>query len=99
MSVEGRWKVTIKSPTGPMATELVLAQVDGTLTGTQSGQGMSSPISEAKLDGDKLSWVNHVTKPMKMKLEFSGVVEGGQKISGKVKAGFVGSFPFTGVKE
>jgi len=98
MSVEGKWKVTIKSPTGPMATELMLAQVDGALTGTQSGQGMSSPISEAKLDGDKLSWVNHVAKPMKMKLEFSGVVDG-SKISGKVKAGFVGSFPFTGVKE
>ena len=98
MSVEGKWKVTIKSPTGPMATELMLAQVDGALTGTQSGQGMTSQISEAKLDGNKLSWINHVTKPMKMKLEFSGVIDGGQ-MSGKVKAGFVGSFSFTGVKE
>jgi len=77
---------------------LELAQVDGVLTGTQSGQGQSSPISEAKFEGNKLFWVNHVTKPMKMKLEFSGVIDGSQ-LTGKVKAGFVGSFPFTGVKE
>jgi hypothetical protein len=98
MSVEGKWIVTIKGPTGPMATTLTLEQVDGALAGTQAGQGMSSPITGAKLEGSTLSWINNVTKPMKLKLEFSGVVDG-PKIDGKVKVGFMGSFPFSGVKE
>jgi hypothetical protein len=75
-----------------------LERVDGRLTGSQSGQGTTSPISQAKLQGNQISWSNEVTKPMKLKLEFAGAVEG-NTINGKVKAGFMGSYPFTGVKE
>jgi hypothetical protein len=42
--------------------------------------------------------VNHTTKPMKLKVEFAGVVDGTQ-MSGKVKTGLMGSFPFTGAKQ
>jgi hypothetical protein len=97
VSVDGSWKVTIKGPTGPMATTLVLETVDNVLTGTQSGQGASSQISEAKVDGNNIYWVNHVTKPMKLKLEFTGSIEGDQ-MKGKVKAGPMGSYPFTGAR-
>lgn len=97
-SVEGKWTLTIKSPTGPMATTLVLERVGDVLTGTQSGQGMTSPVSDVRLQGSNLSWMNEVTKPMKLKLEFTGVLEG-NTLSGKVKTGFLGSYPFTGVKE
>lgn len=97
VSVEGTWKVVIKGPTGPQETQLVLAMKDGVLTGEQSAQGASSPVTDVALDGNKLSWVNHVTKPMKLKVRFEGVVEGG-RMSGKCKPGFMGSFPFTGTK-
>ena len=96
-SVDGKWTITIKGPTGAESTVLELATANGQLSGTQTGQGMSSPILEARFEDGKLFWINQITKPMKMKLQFSGVVEGGQ-VSGKVKAGFMGSFPFTGVK-
>jgi cytochrome P450 len=98
VSLEGKWLLTIKSPTGPMATTLMLERVGDVLTGTQSGQGMTSPISDVRLEGSNISWINEVTKPMKLKLAFSGVLEG-NTLSGKVKAGFMGSYPFTGVKE
>ena len=98
MSVEGNWKITVKSPVGPQVSTVVLHSSDGVLTGTQSGQGATSEISEGKVDGNTVYWVNHVTAPMKMKLEFTGTVDGDQ-ISGKVKAGMMGSFSFTGVKE
>jgi hypothetical protein len=42
--------------------------------------------------------VNNTTKPMKLKVEFTGEVNGDQ-MSGKVKTGFMGTFPFTGTKE
>jgi hypothetical protein len=98
MSVAGKWSITIKAPTGPQNTVLELKEVDGKLSGTQSGQGTTTEVSGASFDGSKLYWINHVTKPMKMKVEFTATVEGAQ-MNGKVKAGFMGSYPFTGVKE
>jgi cytochrome P450 len=95
--LEGTWNVIIKGPTGPMPTTLLLERVNGALAGSQSGQGSTSQISGAKFDNGSIYWINQITKPMKMKLEFSGTVKGGE-MSGKVKAGFMGSFPFTGVK-
>jgi hypothetical protein len=97
VSVEGSWKVVIKGPTGPQETTLVLTRRDGVLSGEQSAQGASSPVTEVALDGNKLSWVNHVTKPMKLKVRFEGVIDGAT-MSGKCKPGFMGSFPFTGTK-
>jgi len=96
-SVEGEWTVTIKGPTGPQATTLVLERIDGRLTGTQSGEGTTTPINEARFEGGRIFWANQITKPMKLKLEFSGTVDGAS-MSGKVKTGFMGSFPFTAVK-
>ena len=98
VSIEGKWNLTIKSPTGPQATTLVLQRSGDVLTGTQSGQGMSSPISDVRLEGNNLTWKNEVTKPMKLKLEFTAAIDG-NTLSGKVKAGFMGSYSFTGVKE
>ncbi|HKY89852.1 MAG TPA: hypothetical protein VJM11_02390 [Nevskiaceae bacterium] len=95
--VEGTWKVVIKGPTGPQETQLVLTRKDGVLAGEQSAQGASSPVSEMVLEGNRLSWVNHVAKPIKMKVRFEGTLEG-DRMSGKCKPGFMGSFPFTGVK-
>jgi len=97
MLVEGTWKVTVKSPMGAITSTLVLTSADGALTGTQN-DGANHAIAEGKIDGSNVSWKTDTTKPMPMKLEFSGVVEGTQ-MNGKVKAGSFGSFPFTAVKE
>jgi hypothetical protein len=97
-SVEGTWNLTIKSPTGPVATTLTIVRSGDGLSGNQSGEGVTSPISDLKFDGRNISWINHVTKPMKMKLECTGVIEG-KNISGKAKAGFMGTYPFFGSKQ
>lgn len=98
MSIAGKWKVTVKGPTGPQETVLELQENNGAITGAQTGQGSTTPITDAKLDGNQLFWINHVTKPMKMKVSFTATVDG-TTMSGKVKAGFMGSYPFTGVKQ
>lgn len=99
-SVDGKWVVTVKGPTGPMDSNLSLQTVDGVLGGTQSGEGSTSPIQEITYDSatGAITWINKISKPMKMTLKFSGTVEPG-RINGKVKAGFMGSFPFTAVQE
>jgi cytochrome P450 len=95
--LEGQWTVTVKSPTGPMATTLIIERKEGKLSGSQSGEGVTSPVDEFKFENGTLSWANQITKPMKLKLEFSGAIDG-DTMSGKVKTGFMGSFAFTGVK-
>jgi cytochrome P450 len=98
VTLDGTWNVIVKGPTGAMPAVLVLETVDGVLGGSQSGQGSTSLISDAKYHDGQISWVNHTTKPMKMKIEFSGLVDG-NSISGKCKAGFAGSFKFSAVKQ
>ena len=95
--IAGKWQITIKGPTGPKQTTLVLEQANSAWTGSQSGDGNTSPISDARIDGNNIYWVNHTPKPMKLKCEFKGVIDGAQ-MTGKVKAGFMGSYAFTAVK-
>lgn len=97
-SVEGTWKVVIKGPTGAQETTLVLAKGAGGWTGEQSAPGQgSSPLADVQVDGNKVTWVNQVTKPIKMKVKFEGTVDGAT-MAGKCKPGFMGSFPFTATK-
>lgn len=96
-SAEGTWTMTIKAPTGPMTTILVIENNSGAWGGSQSGQGTTSPILDVKVDGNHVSWVNVVTKPIKLKCEFKAVIDGAQ-MTGKMKAGIMGSYAFSAVK-
>lgn len=96
-SIDGEWVVTVKGPTGPMDSNLVIETVNGALSGAQTGEGTTTPIDNIDYENGDITWVNKITKPMKMKLQFKGKVVG-NTMSGKVKAGFMGSFPFTATK-
>lgn len=93
----GTWNITIKGPTGPKHTVLALEFNNDGLTGSQSGDGTTMPIVDAKLEGNNLSWINHTPRPMKLKCEFKAVIDGAN-MTGKMKAGFMGSYSFTAVK-
>ncbi|MBW2942469.1 hypothetical protein [Zhongshania aquimaris] len=96
-SMVGKWKVIVKGPTGAESSELDISYADGQFSGTQTGKGSTSDILEPSLDGNTFFWKNNVTKPMKIKTEFTATISG-TSMSGKVKAGFVGKYPFTGEK-
>jgi len=97
MSVDGKWNITINSPMGAQQAELNLTSAGGALTGTQAGRQGSMDIANGKVDGNNVSWAVSITSPMPMTLEHSGTVDG-DKISGNVKAGAFGSFPFSGMR-
>lgn len=99
VSLEGKWNVVIKGPTGKRPTVLVMERSGDTITGTQSSDsGSATQVTDIQLEGRKISWVNHVTKPMTIKVTFTGEIEG-NSMSGKAKIGFMGTYPFTAVKE
>ena len=95
MSVDGTWNVVVKSPMGDQPSTLTLKADGGSLTGTASAQGNTNPIANGKADGNNISWSNSITTPFPMTLEFNGTVDG-DNLSGSVKAGSFGSFPFSG---
>jgi len=97
VSLEGTWNVVVKGPTGPQPAVLVLEKKGDTYTGAQTGDGSTSQIEDFKFDGKEIYWVNRITKPMKLKVEFKGEVVG-NTMTGKTKAGFLGSYPFTATK-
>lgn len=97
MAVDGKWEITINSPMGAQKASLDLKSDGAGLSGTQTAQGSTQPLANGKVDGNKLAWSANITSPMPMTLEFSGDVDG-DKISGSVKAGAFGSFPFSGAK-
>jgi len=99
VSLEGKWNLVLKAPTGKQPSVLVVERVGDTITGTQSSSsGNIVPVEQVQIDGKKVSWVNQVTKPIKLTVTFSGEIEG-NSMSGKAKIGFMGSYPFTAIKE
>jgi hypothetical protein len=95
MAVDGKWEITINSPLGAQKAVLDLATDGSSLTGSQTAQQGSGPLENGKVDGNALTWSAKISSPMPMTLEFAGTVDG-DKLSGSVKAGSFGSFPFTG---
>ena len=95
MAVDGKWEIVINSPLGAQKAALDITTNGGSLTGTQTAQQGSGPLENGKVDGNSLSWSAKITTPLPLTLDFTGTVDG-DKLSGSVKAGSFGSFPFSG---
>ena len=97
MAVDGKWEIVINSPLGAQKAQLDLKAEGGSLSCSQQAAQGSGPLENGKIDGNNISWSAKITSPMPMTLDFAGTVEG-DKLSGSVKAGSFGSFPFTGTR-
>jgi hypothetical protein len=95
MSADGTWSITIDTPMGQREAKLELSTAGGELTGTQSADGNTGAITDGNVSGDEVAWKIDITDPMAMTLEFAGTVAG-DSISGNVRAGAFGSFPYSG---
>ncbi len=94
--VQGKWNITIKTPVGDKSGVLELKTEGTTLTGSLSDAEHYAEISDGKVVGNKLSWSAKITKPMRMNLKFTAVVEA-DRISGAAKH-LLGKATFTGTR-
>lgn len=76
MSVEGFWDVSIKTPLGTRRTVLELFTADGVLKGISRGEKEQLTLNELTQDGNRLSWSQNITKPMRMVLSFDVTIDG-----------------------
>ena len=96
MSADGNWKITMNTPMGARTMDVAIATGGDAFAGKIDSE-MGTQELTGKIDGDTLTWSTDITKPMPMKLEFSGAVEG-DSMSGSVKLGMFGSAKFTGTR-
>ena len=84
----GKWDVTIDTPIGKMAVIFNIADQDGAITGSASSDAETVEFIDAVADGDRLTWSQAVTTPMKLTLKFDVTVDG-DSMTGTSKAGFL----------
>lgn len=77
--VAGTWKASVETPNGNFESTFVF-KVDGTkLTGTVTSQMGEAPISEGKVDGDKVSFaLNREFNGQSFKITYDGTVNGNE---------------------
>ncbi|MER6306860.1 hypothetical protein ACWCXK_32395 [Streptomyces sp. NPDC001739] len=95
MSLEGTWNLSVSTPIGKMKAVVELREQDGVLTGVAHGAGEEVPLNDVALDGDRLTWKQAVTKPMRLNLAFDVTVDG-DTLRGTSKAGRLPSSKVTG---
>jgi hypothetical protein len=88
--IDGSWDVTITTPIGRMYVTIEFSRADRTLEGVARGKGEDVAlldITEHLLeDGDRVTWKQRITKPMRLNLDFDVTVTG-DTLEGVSKAG------------
>jgi hypothetical protein len=86
MSIVGDWDVSIKTPIGSLAVLYTFTDKDGALAGTATAKDEAVPLRGIAVDGQRITWRQSVTKPMRLNLDFDVVVDG-DRLTGHSRAG------------
>ncbi|MGL4178114.1 MAG: hypothetical protein ACRCSN_18820 [Dermatophilaceae bacterium] len=97
MSVDGTWNISFSTPMGRRDTTMSVTADGAVLTGSANILGNDTAIDEGTVDGDAMSFVVPVKRPMPMRLKFDLAVSG-DELSGKVKAGPLGEQDVVGTR-
>ena len=97
MSAEGIWDLTISTPIGRIAAVIELHRDRDTLVGAAHGAGEHVALREITLAGDRLTWKQAVTKPMRLNLAFAVTLDG-DHLAGTAKAGRLPASRVTGTR-
>ncbi|MER6685981.1 hypothetical protein [Streptomyces olivaceoviridis] len=98
MSVEGTWNLSISTPIGKIKAVVELREQDGILTGVAHGAGEEVALADITLAGDRLTWKQAITKPMRLNMTFDMTVNG-DTLQGTSKAGRLPSSKVTGERQ
>ncbi|MFX0591222.1 hypothetical protein [Melissospora conviva] len=97
MTVEGIWDLSISTPIGRIKAAAEFRRRDGVLVGSARGTGEEVPLRDVALDGDRLTWSQSVTRPMRLNLDFAVIVEG-ETLTGTSRAGRLPASMVTGAR-
>ncbi|MFJ9248438.1 hypothetical protein [Streptomyces sp. NPDC101776] len=95
MSIEGVWDLTIATPVGRIKPVVELRREGAQFTGIAHGTGEEVPLRDVVVDGDRITWNQAVTKPLRLNLTFAVTVED-DTLTGTSKAGRLPASKVTG---
>jgi hypothetical protein len=82
----GTWNVTIETPMGKIEPIFEIVEENGSISGSARTDADSANFYDVVADGDRLTWMQDVTTPMKLTLKFDVTVDG-DTMTGTSKAG------------
>ncbi len=94
----GSWQLSIRTPVGRQDIALDIdADGSGTLRGAARSKAESVTLEDVRLDGDRLTWSQSITRPMRLRLDFDVTLDG-ERMSGHSRAGRLPRSTVTGVR-
>ena len=97
-SVDGKWNTIVNTPIGQQKGQLTVQSDGDQFSGTLSTLQGDLAVEQGKVDGNKLSWISELEKPMPMRLEFQVEISD-DTMEGTVKMGNFGIAPVHGSRE
>jgi hypothetical protein len=94
MTAQGKWNITIKTPVGDKTGVLDLVVDGSSLSGSLYDADHVVAISGGRVDGNRLTWSAKITRPMRLSLKFTAIVDA-DHIEGTAKH-LLGSASFRG---
>lgn len=97
----GDWDVSIKTPVGTLHVVYSFTEENGGVSGTAASESESVPLVDIAVaengEGQRVTWRQTVTKPMRLKLGFDVHVHG-DRMSGHSRAGRLPRSTVSGVR-
>lgn len=97
MSLTGTWNIRISTPIGTQFVVLELTEHSGIVEGIAKGDAETIPLINPVLNGNRLTWKQAITRPMRLNLTFD-VAFDGDTLVGTSKAGMLPASKVTGTR-
>jgi hypothetical protein len=98
MSIAGNWDLSIATPIGTQRVILALTEHEGKIEGVARGTAETVPLVNPVLGGNRLTWTQTISKPMRLHLAFDVIFEG-DTLTGTSKAGLLPASKVTGRRQ
>jgi hypothetical protein len=86
----GTWHLRMKTPIGTIDADYRFTETGGGVTGTAVGAGeettLENVVRTTTADGERLTWQQRITKPLRLNLEYDVTVTG-DTLAGHSRAG------------
>jgi hypothetical protein len=89
-TILGTWDLSLATPIGSISARYTFVEAGGERTGTATSPAETVPLtdiqSESGDDGERVTWHQRISKPMRLDLAFDVLVVG-DELSGRSRAG------------
>ncbi|MBO1752571.1 hypothetical protein J4G33_12230 [Actinotalea sp. BY-33] len=89
-SLPGTWDLAMRSPIGTITATMHFVADGDTLTGVATGRDEQVPLRDVRVEtgpgGERVTWSQSITRPMRLNLEFEVIVTG-DHMEGHSRAG------------